>query len=73
MRNLETTKGTYPLSETDIQMYRDRECAQTHTARGMEPWVGSGSGLLALTLYSDFHVLPNFRPLNLWGILTQTL
>ena len=49
MRNLETTKGTYPLSETDIQMYRDRECAQTHTARGMEPWVGSGSGLLALT------------------------
>ena len=49
MRNLETTKGTYPLSETDIRMYRDRECAQTHTARGMEPWVGSGSGLLALT------------------------
>ena len=47
MRNLETPKGTYPLSETDIQMCRDREGAQTHTARVIEPRVGSSSGLLA--------------------------
>lgn len=49
MRNLKTTKGTCPLSETDMWMCRDRECAQTHTARVMEARVGSSSGLLAPT------------------------